>query len=156
MKQISILFIALFAFSTAAFSAKTEAPVFAQTGFIAQLQAGTVVLLESTERIGSDRVTVGKTLMFRVKADVVVNGFVVVATGAFAIGRVKNIEETTFNDPAEVTLEVISVQAVNGQQVPLMGAEQIFKGRFKNEEAVVEPGQMMTAMVTNNTEIIKW
>ena len=117
------------------------------------LPAGTLVMLETTEKISSDAVTVGKTLVFRVRTNVVVDGKVVISTGAIAIGRVKNITPATFNLPEEITFEVTYAQAVDGQQIALNGAEQTYKGRFSRESVVVEPGQMITGTVMNNTNI---
>ncbi len=117
------------------------------------LPAGTLVMLETTEKISSDAATVGKTLVFRVRTNVVVDGKVVISTGAIAIGRVKNITPATFNLPEEITFEVTYAQAVDGQQIALNGAEQNYKGRFSRESVVVEPGQMITGTVMNNTNI---
>lgn len=117
------------------------------------LPAGTLVMLETTEKISSDAATVGKTLVFRVRTNVVVDGKVVISTGAIAIGRVKNITPATFNLPEEITFEVTYAQAVDGQQIALNGAEQTYKGRFSRESVVVEPGQMITGTVMNNTNI---
>lgn len=117
------------------------------------LQAGTLVVLETTEKISSDAVTVGKILVFRVRTNVVVDGETVIATGAIAIGRVKAINPATYNLPEEITVEVTYAQAVDGQQVALNGAEQTYKGRFPRESVAVEPGQMITGMAMNNTNI---
>ena len=117
------------------------------------LPSGTLVMLETTEKISSDAVTVGKILVFRVRTNVVVDGHVVISTGAIAIGRVKSITPTTYNNPEEITLEVTYAQAVDGQQIALNGAEQTYKGRFSKESATVEPGQMITGTVMNNTNI---
>jgi len=117
------------------------------------LPSGTLVMLETTEKISSDAVTVGKIMVFRVRTNVVVDGNVVIATGAIAIGRVKSIMPTTYNNPEEITLEVTYAQAVDGQQVALNGAEQTYKGRFSRESAIVDPGQMITGTVMNNTNI---
>ncbi len=117
------------------------------------LPAGTLVILESSERIDSDAATVGKTVVFRVRTNVVVDGKVVIATGAIALGRVKNIRKATYNNKEEITLELLYAQAVDGQQIPLNGTEQTYKGQFPGESVSVEPGQMITATVMNNTEI---
>ncbi len=117
------------------------------------LPAGTLVILESSERFHSDEVTVGKILRFKVRANVVVDGQVVITTGALAIGRVKAIKETTYNDPEEVTIELTSVQAVDGRQVPLDGDEQTFRGQFSGQGTIVEGGQTITARVMNNTPV---
>lgn len=117
------------------------------------LDAGTLVMLENTEQFNSDEVTVGKVLKFRVTANVVVNGKTAITTGAIAVGRVKAIEENTYNYPERITITLMSAQAVDGQQVPLNGMEQTFSGRFPGEGVTVETGQSILAMVMNNMEI---
>ena len=117
------------------------------------LPAGTLVMLETTEKISSEAVTVGKILIFRVRTNVVADGETAIATGAIAVGRVKSISPATYNLPEEITLEVTYAQAVGGQQIALNGAEQTYKGRFPRESVTVEPGQMITGTVMNNTPI---
>lgn len=117
------------------------------------LPSGTFVFLELIEKVNSDQATVGKVLMFRVRTNVVVNGKTVITTGAMAIGKVKSIQETTYNIPEQITLTVTSVQAVDGQQVALNGIEQTFIGQFSGEGVTVEPGQPIIAGVMNNIDI---
>lgn len=152
MKNTLYTLVALIAFffSTAAQAAPSPA---LDGGPCKTLPAGTLVVLETTEKVSSDAVTVGKILIFRVRTNVVVDGETVIATGAIAIGRVKSIKPASFNFPEEITLEVTYAQAVDGQQVSLYGAEQTYKGRFPRESTVVEPGQMITGTVMNNTNI---
>lgn len=117
------------------------------------LPAGTLIYLEANERVMSDEATVGKLIQFKVKMNVTVDGKVVIATGAAAIGRIKSVSEATFNSPAEVTIELTSVQAVDGQQVPLNGTEQTVKGTYPNEGMVVNIGTSITANVMNDIVI---
>lgn len=117
------------------------------------LNSGTFVFLELMEKVNSDQATVGKVLLFKVRTDVVVNGNVVIKTGALAVGMVKSIKETTYNYPEEMTLTVTSVQAVDGQQIALNGIEQTFIGQFTGEGMTVEPGQPIIAGVMNNVVI---
>ena len=117
------------------------------------LRAGTLVLLETNEKIFSHEVTVGKTVMFRVRMNVVVDGEVVIATGAMALGRVKAIQTGTHNVPEEIRLELQYVQAVDGQQVPLNGNEQSFKAQFTGQGSPADTGLSITAQVMNNIEI---
>jgi hypothetical protein len=138
---------------TALFTAATPAAAKGAPGPMSKvtLAAGTLVVLETAEKINSDQATVGKTLMFRVRANVVVNGETVIATGAIAIGRVTAIEEGTFNHPGEMKIEVTSVQSVDGQMVALNGAEQSYHGKYNGEGVTVEVGQNILATVMNNT-----
>ena len=146
MKKVFFFCLALLSLTTS-LAAKSQ-PLNTKT-----LPAGTLVILETTEKIASDRATVGKTLIFRVRANVVVDGKTVIASGALAVGRVKSISRATYNNPEEITLEVLYAQAVDGQQVALNGAEQTYRGTFPGESVIVEPAQTITATVMNNTDI---
>ena len=117
------------------------------------LRAGTLVLLETSEKIFSHEVTVGKTVMFRVRMNVVVDGEVVIPTGAMALGRFKAIQTGTHNVPEEIRLELQYVQAVDGQQVPLNGNEQSFKAQFTGQGSPADTGLSITAQVMNDIEI---
>ncbi len=117
------------------------------------LPAGTLIYLEANERVMSDQATVGKLVQFKVKTNVVVDGKVVIATGALAIGRIKSVSEATYNSAAEVTIELTSVQAVDGQQVALNGTEQTLQGVYPNEGMVVNIGTPITANVMNDIVI---
>lgn len=144
MKKVALLCLILLSLA-ASLAAKS------QTNTPKVLPAGTLVLLETTEKVASDQVTVGKTLLFRVRMNVVVDGKVVISSGALAVGRVKSISRATFNHPEEITLEVQYAQAVDGQQIALNGAEQTYRGTFPNESTFVEPAQTITGTVMNNT-----
>lgn len=117
------------------------------------LQAGTLVLLETSEKIQSSQVTVGKSLQFRVRTQVMAQGRVVIRSGAIAVGRVRAIRSYTFNQAEEISIELQYVQAVDGQMVPLNGNEQTLKGQFAGQEATIESGTAITAHVTNTIEI---
>lgn len=112
-----------------------------------------MVLLETAERTASERATVGKQVLFRVRANVVIDGQVVISTGALAIGRVKSIRKNTYNFPESLTLEVTAVQTIDGRLVALHGNEQTFTGLFPGESMYVEPGQTMSAALMNNETI---
>ncbi len=117
------------------------------------LNAGTVILLETNEKIQSSQVTVGKTVQFKVRTNVMAQGRVAIRTGAVAVGRVKAIEPYTFNNPEEIRIELLYVQAVDGQMIPFNGNEQTIRGQFPGQDAAIENGTAITANVTNNIEI---
>lgn len=117
------------------------------------LPSGTLVLLETTEKIFSDQVTVGKTIQFRVRTNVIAEKEVVIRTGALAIGRVKAIEPSTYNNPEEIRIELQYVQAVDGQMVPLSGQEESLRGQFTGQGTAVETGTSLTAYVMNEMTI---
>ncbi|HMX40759.1 MAG TPA: hypothetical protein PKD78_10545 [Saprospiraceae bacterium] len=117
------------------------------------LKAGTLVLLETSEKVQSSQVTVGKTLQFRVCTNVMAQGRVAIRGGALAMGRVKAIEPYTFNSPEQIRIELLYVQAADGQMIPLNGNEQTIKGQFPGQDASIEVGTAITAHVTNTVEI---
>jgi len=117
------------------------------------LRAGTPILLELGQRLPSDQMTVGRTIEFRVRTDVRIDGRVAIRTGALAMGRIKRMQESTYNDPASLTIEVTSVQAVDGQQIPLNGAEQTLRGQRTGEGLAAAPGAQIVARAMNDIEV---
>lgn len=117
------------------------------------VRAGTLVTLETAEKIYSDQATIGQIIKFSVLMNVVVDGRVVISSGALAIGRVKSLKKTTYNLPEEITIELTSVQAVDGQQIVLNGDEQTYKGKFTGEGTYIMPGRTITAKIMNNYTI---
>lgn len=133
----------------------------AQPGFLnasplttnVDLPAGTLVLLEVNEQVKSEQMTVGRIIKCQVMADVVINGKIVIRTGAVATARVKRIKSNTYNEPEELTLTAISAKAVDGQMIALSGIEQTAKGAFPNEPVRLHIGTSLSANVTNNYRI---
>ena len=117
------------------------------------LLAGTTVMLELAERISSQSMTSGQLIKFRVSTNVVVDGKIAIRTGALAIGRVKSVRPSSYNNAEEITIEVTTVQAVDGQQVALDGKEQTFKGQFSNQGTDANVGLAITSTVMNNITI---
>lgn len=154
----NILFCCFFSFlATTVVSAQEDpapAPVF--KGVFDKdvtLNAGTILLLETNEKIQSSQVTVGKTIQFKVRTNVTAQNRVAIRTGALAVGRVKSIEPYTFNSPEEIRIELLYVQAIDGQMIPLTGNEQTIRGQFPGQDAAIETGTAITANVTNTIEI---
>ncbi len=117
------------------------------------LPAGAVVLLEVTEQLASEKVTVGQLVKCQVIADVVVDGKVVIRTGAVATARVKRIAPTTYNQAETLTLTAHSARAVDGQMIALHSGDQSIKGDFPNQPARVRIGTPLQANVVNNYQI---
>ena len=117
------------------------------------LPAGTLVLLETSERFASDQATVGKVLQFRVRTDVKAENDIAIRTGALALGRVKAIEPATYNHPEELRIELQYVQTVDGQMIPLSGQEQSLRGQFTGQGTAVEAGTSITAFVMNEVRV---
>ena len=121
--------------------------------YLVTLQAGTLVLCELNETFDSDRATIGKMLSFKVTADVRVNNRVTIRTGAMANGRVKHITKATYNNPATVTIELTSVQTVDGQFIALSNSEQTLTGVYTGQGMTVHMGTKITGHVTNQTDV---
>lgn len=117
------------------------------------LPSGTLVLMESLEKIDSERATVGKLVQMRVRTNVVIQNEVVISTGAMALGRIKSIRKASYNLPEMIVIEPFQVQGADGRMVALSGAEQAFEGMFPNESMTVDPGQVFSAFVMNNENI---
>ncbi len=151
----------LFAFALSLFAFEmtaAPAPAAGETSTFAfgrkvMLRSGTLVLLQLDEQIQSSRMTVGQMVKFKVTTDVIVDGRIAIRTGALAYGRVKNVAQSTYNNAEEITFEVKTVQAVDGQQVALNGAEQILKGAYPNQGTTAPSGATISATVMNDVEI---
>lgn len=155
MKNI-LLLCCLFALSATANAQDDPTPLTAVKGIFDKdvtLNAGSVILLETNEKIQSGQVTVGKTVQFKVRTNVMAQGRVAIRSGALATGRVKAIEPYTYNNPEEIRIELLYVQAVDGQMIPLNGNEQTIRGQFAGQDAAIEFGTSITANVTNTIEI---
>lgn len=119
----------------------------------AELPSGTLVNLEIIEQVQSNKVTVGHLVKCRITTDVVVDGKVVIRTGAIATARVRAIVPTTYNEGEKITLRAINAQAADGQMIALNGTEQTIKSRLPNQPAIAHIGTPLNAHVTNNYEI---
>lgn len=153
MKHLLIVF-AFLALNGTAFA--NNNPIFSIAEFLPKnitLKAGTPIIFETAETFQSGTMTVGQNIKFSVKMNVVVDGHVAINTGSIAIGRVKNINRTSYNNPETITIELTSVQAVDGSQIFLNGAEQTFQGTFSNEDTTVNNGKTITASVLNDVDI---
>jgi len=117
------------------------------------ITAGTLVILETNESLQSGQATVGQLVQFKVRANVYAEGEVAIVTGAQAIGRIKAIEPSTYNNPETYKIEVMYVQSVDGQQVALNGNELSIKGQFSGQDAGSQPGTTITATVMNDIKI---
>lgn len=153
IKSFAILFIAAMAFSNLA--AAYSLPVIGDPIFDRNinLRAGTIVTFESTTHLEASRATVGTVVMFRVLTNVVQNQRTVIKSGTQAIGRVKGIRPSTYNDPATLEIEVKYVQAVDGQQVNLSTNPIEVTAPLPNEGVSMEVGTVVTSHTMNNIVI---
>ena len=116
------------------------------------MPGGTLVLLEINEIKNSD-LTAGRTVEMRVFQDVTIKEDVVIRTGALAIGRIKSVDPGGYSTKASITIELFSVTAVDGQQVPLFGNEQTFLSAVPSQPSYSEANARITAQTRNNMKI---
>lgn len=158
MKTIFAFFLAFIGLSSFAFAnAQTalEAPSF-ELPFLNKkvtLPAGTLILLETTETLDASQMTVGQLIQFKVTTDVIIDEKKVIATGAQATGRVKELNKGTYNNPGTVTIEITNIQSVDGQQINMNGMEQQMKGRYPGQPATIQTGTAISAYVMNDTTV---
>lgn len=117
------------------------------------LCAGTQVVLETGTRLNSRTATVGQLIKCKVKTNVVVDGQIVVRTGATALARISKIQDYTYNEAESISIVPISVQAVDGQQLALHGGEQTIKGQFPNQHMELLPHTLLLGSIMNNYTI---
>lgn len=88
-----------------------------------QLPMSTPVQVKLATGVSSSNAIVGKMVHGTVASDVVVDGRVVIAAGAPAMGRVIEAQAANFiGIPGKIQIEFKSVQGVDGKDIPLMGA----------------------------------
>ena len=117
--------------------------------------AGTLILMETDTDINSTSLTEDQLLKFTVTDEVYTNRRVVIAAGATAVGKVKSITPSSFNDPECIVIEVTNVQTVDGQMIALTGFEQCLKGKFAGEGVKVAAGTSIMASNREDVEI-RW
>ena len=140
-------------------------------GNVVVLKAGTMVSLELVNEVTSD-MKAGQTVDFRVVADVKADGKVVIPAGTIAKGQViSSSKNTLLGGEGEVTVQVKSVNAVDGTRVALSGSSLTAEGEnklvvsivltllcwigflLKGGKGVLAPGTTFDATVVGNTDI---
>lgn len=141
-------------------------------GNVAVLKAGTMVSLELVSEVNS-KMTPGQTVDFRVLADVKADGEVVIPAGSIAKGQVLSATKSKLlGVPGEVTIQVKSVNAVDGTRVALSSSSFTAEGEsklvtsliftfllcgfgflIKGGAGVITPGTTFDATVASNTDI---
>jgi hypothetical protein len=157
MKKSIVFTLALLASSTFTFchAQPMAAPHFHLLNFHKKvtLPAGTVVFLETTEQLDAASLTVGQLLQYNVKTDVIADGKTLIRKGAVATGNIKTIGQPTYNNAGTITIDVLFVQAVDGQQISTKGLEQTFAGKYPGSQATIESGASLAAFLKNETTI---
>jgi len=109
-------------------------PVIAET---VELTNGTRLQLSLFQTLKGDNVTIGQRVTFKLQHDVKVDGKVVIPSGADAIGEVIDAEGPgMIGKPGNLTVQVKSIQAVDGTSVPL-SASKVVKGQDKATTSII-------------------
>ncbi|MBO5699447.1 MAG: hypothetical protein J6R79_05540 [Bacteroidaceae bacterium] len=96
------------------------------------LKAGTLINLELTETLKSNKVKNGEVVNFRVTHDVKVDDKVVIPAGSLAKGQITDRKSSTLlGIPGEVSVTVKSITTSDGTLVPLSGNSLSDEGQNK-------------------------
>lgn len=133
-------------------SLRNESDITRSDAFVT-LWAGTVVSLELAEAIDGSNVSVGMELSFRVRSNVVVNGQIVIVTGAMATGKIKKIRRQCDSFCADISVAVSMVQAVDGQQVFLRSTPHQLKVDCCRGDGKIRVGAKVSANTLNDAKI---
>ena len=109
------------------------------------LRAGTSVTLTLNQAVDPTTVAIGNALDFMVRNDVTVNGKVLIAAGAPALGIVRNIEVK--GQTIILTIAAEGVQAVDGQTVNLNSIPHVVRMQ------VAQIGATVSSRVRNDIKI---
>lgn len=91
-----------------------------------EIPVGTLVTLSLTKDLSAKEAPVGTTVFLTVTQDVVVKGKVVIKAGATGTATVANSKEAGYLGTAgQLGITLISVQGVDGTQVPIAGSRMI-------------------------------
>jgi hypothetical protein len=100
------------------------------------LESGTIIFVENVDTLDPSDLNVGDSIDFRVYDDVVVDGYVVINGGSPVSGTVTKAQgEGALGKAAKLTVQVKSVEAVDGTIIGLSGSQTV-AGEDKSTEAV--------------------
>lgn len=137
------------------------------------IRGGTSIVFETVNPLSSGTAYTGGTVDLRVLSDVVVDGQVVICSGAIAKGTVVHSSKATIlGIGGNLTIEPVSVNAVDGTYIPLSGAPRSAVGSNKTvlaiicgictsgigliipgEQAYIPAGTMLNATVVTNIPV---
>ncbi|MBV6441715.1 MAG: hypothetical protein EPGJADBJ_03403 [Saprospiraceae bacterium] len=120
---------------------------------LVNLTAGTVVNVTLNESIDAESVSVGNSLDLMVRANVTVNGKVLIAAGATATGWVKSVKKGCDGKCSEITITVENAMAVDGQMVNLRSIPHVVKAPCCKGTAKADIGANLSARVLNDIKI---
>jgi hypothetical protein len=98
----------------------------------------TPVKVALSETLESDNQKAGYIIYFHVLDDVRIRGLRVIASGARARGRLLDSRDRSrLGEPARLQWNMMDVEAVDGQRLPLRGGSEVSGTEFGSERAVV-------------------
>lgn len=137
------------------------------------IRGGTPIAFETINPLSSGTAYNGGVVDLRVLSDVVVDGQIVISSGTIAKGVVVNASKATaLGIGGTLTIEPVSVNAVDGTNVPLSGGSRSAVGSSKTalaivcgcftllglfipgEQAYIPAGTMLTATVVTNIPVL--
>jgi hypothetical protein len=96
----------------------------------------TLVLVALSESIDSESQKPGYVIYFRVLEDVRIRGLRVIARGARARGRLLDSRGLHLGEPARLEWNMMDVETVDGQRVPLRGGSERAGSELQQEKSV--------------------
>jgi hypothetical protein len=116
--------------------------LFLSSGFqwaqAARIPSGTPLIIRLSETVSSKSHKMGNSVMGVVVNDVVVDGQLVVQSGASAIGKVTSANPSSIvGIPGSLSIRFESALAVNGASIPLMNGDINAKGNSNTAASVV-------------------
>lgn len=138
------------------------------------IPAGTRIELETVQSISSELIQPGEPVDFKVRADVAINGVVVVKAGTLAKGVVITSDHAKgIGKEGNVEIQVKNVQAVDGSFLPLSSNSIARKGEnnavlsivlgvlvcllfllIKGKNGVIPAGTSVDAIVASNSKVV--
>lgn len=102
------------------------------------VNAGTAVTLETASTISSETISPGQIIDFKVRYDVKVGDKVVIAAGSLAKGQVLRAQKAKgLGKEGIVEIQLKSVKAVDGQDIPLGTGNVFQEGESKETLSIV-------------------
>lgn len=138
------------------------------------IPAGTRIELETVQSISSELIQPGEPVDFKVRADVAINGVIVVKAGTLAKGVVITSDHAKgIGKEGNVEIQVKNVQAVDGSFLPLSSNSIARKGEnnavlsivlgvlvcllfllIKGKNGVIPAGTSVDAIVASNSKVV--
>jgi hypothetical protein len=108
---------------------------------------GTLVFCETNQIIDEEHAVIGNIIEVKCKHNVSINDKIIIQVGVIGYAQVNLFRPSTISDPAEISLTLIYIQAVDGQILFLSGNESRFKAKNPKEKIHVPIGQILVGNI---------